>query len=225
MAKIKNTFESRAGSERGQAQRVGLFGASGSGKTTKARELTSNLKRIIYFDPLADFCTVKGVIVINGSVDRLKEVIIKHYTSGFKIAFIPVFGQQEKQLNDVCYFLVDMQRGYLAGFHNAQITLLVDELDEGFYSGIMQRDPKNGFGYLCKRGRHFGINLVGISQRTAQVDVCFRGNLSALYLFRHVDPIDTQKAMDMIGRKYKQAFENLENYHYFYKSGSQVVQK
>lgn len=204
---------------------MGIFGASGSGKTTKARELTKNLKRIVYFDPLGDFVNVRGAKVVNGDIAALKALIIKHYTAGFKAVFIPVFGQQEKQLNDVCYFLVEMQRGYLAGFHDAQITLLVDELDEGFYSGIMQRDAKNGFGYLCKRGRHYGINLVGISQRTAQVDVCFRGNLSALYLFRHVDPIDTQKAMDMIGRKYKTAFENLENYHYFFKSGGFVVQK
>lgn len=204
---------------------MGLFGASGSGKTTKARELTKKLKRIIYFDPLGDFVNVAGSKVIAGDVEALKSAVIKNFTTGFKIVFITRFGEQEKQLNDICYFLVDMQRGYLAGFHNAQITLLVDELDEGFPSGIMQRNAKNGFGYLCKRGRHFGINLVGISQRTAQVDVCFRGNLSALYLFRHVDPIDTQKAIDMIGRKYKTAFENLENYHYFYKSGSLVVYK
>ena len=204
---------------------MGLFGASGSGKTTKARELTKNLQRIVYFDPLGDFCTVRGAKVVAGDVAALKSYIIKNYTSGFKVVFVCTFGAQEKQLNDICYFLVEMQRGYLAGFHNAQITLLVDELDEGFPSGIMQRNAKNGFGYLCKRGRHYGINLVGISQRTAQVDVCFRGNLSALYLFRHVDPIDTQKAMDMIGRKYKTAFENLENFHYFYKAGSMVVYK
>lgn len=204
---------------------MGLFGASGSGKTTKARELTKKLKRIIYFDPLGDFVNVAGSKVIAGDVEALKAAVIKNFVTGFKIVFITKFGEQEKQLNDICYFLVEMQRGYLAGFHDAQITLLVDELDEGFPSGIMQRNAKNGFGYLCKRGRHFGINLVGISQRTAQVDVCFRGNLSALYLFRHVDPIDTQKAIDMIGRKYKTAFENLENYHYFYKSGSLVVYK
>ena len=204
---------------------MGLFGASGSGKTTKARELTRNLKRIVYFDPLGDFVGVAGVKVIYGDVAAFKKTLAGLYTKGFKIVFISTFGQQEKQLNDICYFLVDMQAGYLTGQHNAQITLCVDELDEAFYSGIMQRDVKNGFGFLCKRGRHYGINLVGISQRTAQVDVCFRGNLSALYLFRHVDPIDTQKAMDMIGRKYKTAFENLENFHYFYKCGSSVVYK
>ena len=204
---------------------MGIFGASGSGKTTKARELTKDLKRIIFFDPLGDFAGTRGAVVVSGNIAALKAEVIRRYTTGFKIVFVPVFGSVEKQLDEVCYFLVQMQAGYFAGLHNAQITLVVDELDEGFPSGVMQRNPKNGFGYLCKRGRHYGLNLVGVSQRTAQVDVCFRGNLSALYLFRHADPIDTQKAVDMIGRQYKERFINLENYHYFFKSGNNVVYK
>ena len=225
MAKKQNQIESGAGSESRQAQRVGIFGASGSGKTTKARELTKCLKRVVFVDPLGDFANTAGAVVISGDLEALKEAIIKRFTTGFKIVFVPVFGSVEKQLDAICYFLVRLQAGYLAGLHNAQITLVVDELDEGFCSGVMMRNPKNGFGYLCKRGRHYGINLVGISQRTAQVDVCFRGNLSALYLFRHADPIDTQKAIDLLGRDYKQQFINLNNFHYFYKSGQNVVYK
>lgn len=225
MGKTKNQTQSGNGSESRQAQRVGIFGASGSGKTTKARELTKHLKRVVFVDPLGDFTTAGGAVVIAGDLESLKAEIIKRYTTGFKIVFVPVFGSVEKQLDAICYFLVRMQAGYLAGFHNAQITLVVDELDEGFPSGVMMRNTKNGFGYLCKRGRHYGINLVGISQRTAQVDVCFRGNLSALYLFRHADPIDTQKAIDLIGREYKADFINLNNFHYFYKSGQNVVYK
>lgn len=225
MGKKQNQNESGNGSESRQAQRVGIFGASGSGKTTKARELTQHLKRVVFFDPLGDFQNAAGAVFVSGDIETLKQEMIKRYTTGFKIVFMPVFGYAEKQLNDICYFLVRMQAGYLAGFHNAQITLVVDELDEGFPSGVMMRNTTNGFGYLCKRGRHYGINLVGISQRTAQVDVCFRGNLSALYLFRHADPIDTQKAIDLLGREYKQRFINLANFHYFYKSGQNVVYK
>ena len=225
MVKIKNQAESRRASETGQARRVGIFGASGSGKTTKARELTANLNRIVFIDPLGDFTKTRGVKVIFGDVAAFKKIIVQNFSKGFKIVFVPNFGEVEQQLNDICYFLVKLQAGYLTGLHGAQITLCVDELDEGFRSGIMQRNAKNGFGYLCKRGRHFGINLIGISQRTAQVDVCFRGNLSDLYLFRHVDPIDTQKAVDMIGRDYKTRFMQLDNFHYFYKCGQSVVYK
>ena len=176
----------------------------------------------MFVDPLGDFTNTAGAIIVSGDLEAAKKAIIKHYTTGFKIVFIPIFGSVEKQLSDLCYFLVNMQSGFLAGLHNAQITLLVDELDEGFPSGVMMRNPKNGFGYLCKRGRHYGINLVGISQRTAQVDVCFRGNLSAVYLFRHADPIDTQKAVDMIGRQYKERFLRLNNFQYIYKSGQNI---
>ena len=225
MAKKQNQGQSGGGGQQRQTQRVGIFGASGSGKTTKARELIQGLDRVVCVDPLGDFRNLTGAVVISGDLVSVKNEIVRRYSTGFKIVFVPIFGQVEKQLNDLCYFLVKMQAGFLAGFHDAQITLVVDELDEGFASGIMQRNSANGFGYLCKRGRHYGINLVGISQRTAQVDVCFRGNLSALYLFRHADPIDTQKAVDMIGREYKKTFINLPDYHYIFKSGQKIVVK
>lgn len=225
MVKNKNKSESGRTSQTGQARRIGIFGASGSGKTTKARELTQHLNRIVFIDPLGDFIQTRGAKVIYGNMAEFKKTLERSFRGGFRIVFVANFGEVEQQLNEICYFLVNMQAGYLAGLHNAQITLCVDELDEGFRSGIMQRNAKNGFGFLCKRGRHYGINLIGISQRTAQVDVCFRGNLSDLYLFRHVDPIDTQKAVDMLGREYKTRFMQLNNYQYFYKCGQAIVQK
>ena len=166
MAKKQNKSTAASGAGTGQAQRLGIFGASGCGKTTKARELTGKLGRIVYFDPLQELARERGVKAF-GDLESLKSALRKEFARGFRFAFCPGFGDEIGQLNDLCYFLVSLQGGYMAGRHTAQMTLVVDELDLGFPSGMTQRDPKNGFAYLCRRGRHYGINLVGISQRPA----------------------------------------------------------
>lgn len=224
MVKRQNKSAAAGSAGTGQAQRLGIFGASGCGKTTKARELTGKLGRIVYFDPLQELAREKGVKAF-GDLESLKKALRKDFARGFRFAFCPGFGDEISQLNDLCYFLVELQAGYMAGRHSAQMTLVVDELDLGFPSGMTQRDSKNGFAYLCRRGRHYGINLVGISQRPAQVDVCFRANCSAVYLFRHTDPIDFDVAVKMLGREYREKFRLLDNYQYIYKSGQKIFVK
>ena len=224
MAKKQNKGTSRSSTSIGQAQRLGIFGASGSGKTTKARELTGKLGRIVYFDPLQELARERGIKAFR-DLESLKSALRKEFARGFRFAFCPGFGDEISQLNDLCYFLVALQNGYMTGQHTAKMTLVVDELDLGFPSGMTQRDPKNGFAYLCRRGRHYGINLVGISQRPAQVDVCFRANCSGMYLFRHTDPIDFDIGVKMLGREYRETFRKLDNYQYIYKSGQKIFVK
>lgn len=224
MAKRQNKSAAASSAGAGQAQRLGIFGASGCGKTTKARELTGKLGRIVYFDPLQELAKERGVKAFF-DLESLKKALRKDFARGFRFAFCPGFGDEIGQLNDLCYFLVELQGGYMAGRHSAQMTLVVDELDLGFPSGMTQRDSKNGFAYLCRRGRHYGINLVGISQRPAQVDVCFRANCSAVYLFRHTDPIDFDVAVKMLGKEYREKFRLLDNFQYIYKSGQKIFVK
>lgn len=221
MAKRKNQTESSSASITKQAQRVGLFGASGCGKTTKARSLTAGLKRIVYFDPLAELTNSAGVRVFY-NIEQLKKALKACFCSGFRFDFVPTFGKEIKELNDLSYFLLELQRGYKNSLHAAQLTLFVDELDIAFPSGITLKDPQNGFAYLCRRGRHYGVNLVGISQRPHQVDICFRGNCSGIYWFRHAEPSDIDTAVKAIGREYRDKIRNLSNYEFIYKAGGEI---
>ena len=112
-----------------QARRVGIFGASGSGKTTKALELVKNIERLVVFDPLDEF-SYKFVKFTD--IKSLKNAILRNYTSGFKVRFVPNLGQAKKQLSEICVFLRLLQTGYKFSKFSSLITLYVDELDLGF---------------------------------------------------------------------------------------------
>lgn len=202
---------------------MGLFGASGCGKTTKARELTQGLARVVFFEPLADDfrrLLAAGYTGVN-QIDRLFQLVNRNFTRGFKIAYYPACASEEKDLSEISDKLMLLQQFYGLS-HQAKITLVVDELDMSFPTGVSLRNPRNGFKNLCCRGRHTGINIVAMSQRMHLVDNVFRANCSAVYLFRHSEPADIDVGLKILGREYREQFKNLANFQYFYKSGPTI---
>lgn len=206
---------------------MGIFGASGCGKTTKARSLIKPLKRVIFFEPLADDLRrlqsddgFKPVIGLNNLLKEVRE----RFTTGFKLGYYPTAGAEDKELSDLAGRLMAIQSGY--GFsHNAQMTLVIDELDLSFPTGISQRDPKNGFKNLCCRGRHAGINVIGLSQRMHLIDNVFRANCSAMYIFRHSEPADIDVGVKILGRENREKLRALKNFEYFYKQDEKIFLK
>lgn len=217
---VKNTEKRNRvnliGGGEGDSLRIGLFGASGSGKSFKAKTLIKDLKRVIIFDPLGEYAGKKFF-----NLPELKKAIVKNLAGGFRFVFVPPYGGEVAALDDVSKFLIKLN---LQTF-GVKVTLCVDELDLSFPSGIRQRNAKHAFGFLCLRGRHLGINLVGVSQRPAQVDVAFRANLSAVYYFRLAEPADMETALKNLGRAYAEDLRGLQDRQYLYKKGGEVVKK
>ncbi len=209
--KKKNNTDSR---------RVVIFGASGSGKTTKALDLIKNCQRLIVFDILDDFI---GYFRRFTSLDELKVYVIKHYTKGFRVSYVPPYGSEARALSDLSEFVKYIQTGYKIGAHSAKVTLFVDELNRSFPLGLTRNKPLNAFGFLCNQGRHYGVNIVGVSQRMSMVDMPFRANLSDVYVFRLADFNDVKAATAVFGSQYRQTILNLPNYKYLYKNENGVL--
>ena len=202
------------------SRRVGIFGASGSGKTTKALDLVANCRRLVVFDALDDFA---GLFMRFTSLDSLKVFLIKNYVKGFRVAYVPPYGAESRALSDLSEFIKDLQVGFKFNQHSAKITLFVDELNRSFPLGYTKNKPANGFGFLCNQGRHYGVNILGVSQRMSMVDMPFRANLSDLYIFRLADWNDVKAATAMLGAPYKSKILALPNYQYIYKNEKGVT--
>ena len=72
---------------------------------------------------------------------------------------------------------------------------LFDEYCDGLdveppVAGGAEKSP--GFAEMCSRGRHYGLDMIGVSQRIAEVSTRFRGNCSETVVFRQKGPRDNK---------------------------------
>ena len=217
MAKSNKIFQTE------QGERFGLFGASGSGKTTKAREIIRNSRRLIVFDSIKgewsqhaqEWLGRSCVVVDNES--QFCAVLRKKWQSGFRIVYQPQFGHEIENLDFIATKIWQAQSGF-GVTHNAKITLFVDEAQECAPSGLKYKCPFHAALRLAQMGRGRGINFIVASQRIKSVDINIRSNLTGIFLFRLADLADIQEAKRILLGKGDAGA--IPNFSYFYKDES-----
>lgn len=173
-------------------RRCAIFGKSGSGKSYFAKEMIAGIDRIICFDPEDEYGSLTGFVRIEG-IEKLQAYLKQHWRGAFRVAYVPVVQREEIELHNVSMLVMAMQAPFKDGKFDRKVTLLADELNTSF--PLNPRPENNGFANICSRGRKRGVNLIGISQRPAEVGMRFRGNLDELRCFRLATPHDV-KAVD-----------------------------
>lgn len=200
------------------AFRIGIYGASGLGKTTLARHLIKDVKRLIVFDPMEDYGGGKGWITCH-SISEVRAAVKKKWKTGFRVSFIPTVGKEPEDLNNLSWFCLKAQKNYKGNENkHPTLTLVADELNLAF-PARSAKSEHNGFPNICSRGRHYGINVYGISQRVAEVHVRFRGNTSAMYILRQGDLLDIDTLARMLISTPKKALISLKNFEFIYYQG------
>ncbi|MBO6603850.1 zonular occludens toxin domain-containing protein [Rhodophyticola sp.] len=173
--------------------RTGVWGASGSGKSAFTKQQIAGMKRLVVFDPLAEY-TLMPVI---RDLDAVRAEMRANWT-GFRLAYVPPVGKEPQALSALSRLMMAAQQPFKEGRSARTMTLIVEEMNLSFPVGSgVAKSP--GFAELCSRGRHYGIALVGLSQRIAEVDTRFRGNCNVTVAFRQKGPRDQQAAAAEIG--------------------------
>ena len=186
-----------------QGERYAIIGASGSGKTTKARQIIKNCNRLVVFDSVKNEWAQKagewlgrGAVVCY-TLQDFKAALVKRWRKGFKIVFVPPFGREVAALHEVSSIIWQAQAGF-GRDHWAKITFFVDEAQEGAPAGLKQKCATHGALKLATMGRGRGINFIVASQRIKSVDINIRSNLTGLYIFRLADLADIQEARRLL---------------------------
>jgi hypothetical protein len=195
------------------AGRIGVWGASGSGKSAFTKRLIAGRKRVVILDPMAEYAKGQRVIACQ-SADAVRRAMIANW-SGFRLALVPEPGNESAYLNQLCHLILAAQKPYLDGASKSGMTLVVEEMNTCFpLHGSDKKCPK--FAAMCSRGRHSGVEVIGISQRMAEVATRFRGNCTETVLLRQQGPNDLRAASDTtgIGADRIRALKNLEYLHY-----------
>lgn len=200
------------------AGRIGIWGRSGSGKSAYTKRRIKSLKRMIIFDPMAEYGTALGIPTVEhtsrDSLDKVRRLMVQNWT-GYRIAYVPPAGKEALALSALSKLVMksqtpfkDRQRGALP------MVLVVEEMNLSFpVSGGAQKCA--GFADICSRGRHFGIEVYGVSQRIAEVATRFRNNCTETVILAQKGPRDIEAATAEIGgdRAAVMALKNLEYLH------------
>lgn len=173
------------------AGRIGVYGAAGSGKSTWVKERIRRLDRLVIFDPLGEYGGTGRLVRSHRDVRALLRDMGHSWNRGFRLALLPAAGAEVQELHRLARGLIQAQAPFKAGEDDRQITLVVEEMNLSFPVAGLPAD-RMGFGEICSRGRHWGIETIGVSQRPAEINTRFRGNETARVLFRLAEHVDQQ---------------------------------
>ncbi len=143
---------------------VGVFGGSGTGKTWRMRAITKRDKRLIIWDVMGEYDVRMQV------VDTMPELLEVVRSGSFRVSYRPSFDELASEFSRFC------RVAYAVG----RLRAVVEELNQVTKPSYAPPDWLN----LCSRGRHRGVRIAGASQRPAQVDKGFIGNMTEVYAGR-----------------------------------------
>jgi len=179
------SFKSNAG-------RIGVWGASGSGKSSWVKQQIASRSRLVVFDPLGEYDARQLA-----TVDQVRAEMRRNFRR-FRLSLVARTGGEAKALHVLCRLLMAAQEPYRKTGKGDGLCLVVEEMNLSFpVAGGVQKCQ--GFAEICSRGRHYGIEVFGVSQRIAEVDTRFRGNCTETVVFRQKGARDRQAAAAELG--------------------------
>jgi hypothetical protein len=161
--------------------KVGIFGASGYGKTTLAYQLVTERPRVIVFDPLDQWGPDFGLPSFEDG-EAFKTALATAWYGSCRLAYVPRAECEPLELDQLARFLLACQAPYKRGLDPRPITLVIEEMDLSYPVHALPAGY-GGMATLCNRGRHYGVELIGLSQYPAQVSTRFRANMDQVYSF------------------------------------------
>lgn len=201
------------------AGRIGVWGASGSGKSALVKGLLRSRKRVIVFDPLDEY-SKEGFTRVKISEAARTEMI--RDWSGFRVALVPQAGYEARYLNQISKLLIAAQEPFRKDGSKLGATFAVEEMNLSFpVRGGASRAP--AFADICSRGRHYGIEVFGLSQRIAEVDMRFRGNCTETYVLRQQGGRDVEAASVVTGAT-KQRVSGIKNLQYLHEKNGEIIE-
>ena len=192
------------------AEIFAIYGRRGSGKSTLAKGLIASRPKVVIFDPRAEYAA-RGC----PAFDRLADVgkhISKNFWKGFRCAYVPPAGREIEALHHLVSKLWLAQWPYECGDDDRKLTLLIEEMDLSFPVSRLSADL-NGMQRAVNQGRHVGLELIGVTQRPAQISTTFRANTAATYVFPLAADRDRKEVLSLIGRRHADTLRELRPYH------------
>jgi len=170
------------------------MGRRGSGKSYLAKSLVQDQQRVLVYDTLGEY--EDGVIIED--IQSLNSFWLKVYRGNFRIVYQPV--DPEGDFDYVCRLVYEC----------CDMTFLVEELDRYAKPLAMSLPMKE----IVQRGRHRNIELIGTTQRPANIDRLVTSQAKEFFIFNTTEPRDIAYFKETLGNEVLELIEHLEEYEY-----------
>lgn len=174
------------------AKHIFVSGRSGSGKSAWVKHyLKTHAKRVIVVDIKDEYQHVPGFKRVT-SVDQVRAAFVRNYR-GAKVALYCAPARRQKMVNALCAWVRDhLQSNF--GKNRLEVSLVIEEMNTVFpvHAGALAHCPE--LADLCSRGRHDGVQLIGVTQRPKGMNAEFRDNANEIVAFRQ-GTVPSQKAI------------------------------
>ncbi len=201
------------------AGRIGVWGASGSGKSSYVKQKLVTLRRLVIFDPLDEYSSLRNVTRCT-TAQQVLVAMRKNWT-GYRIAYVPPAGKETRALSQLSKLIIQAQEVYKTTGKGQGMTLVVEEMNTCFSVNCSMKEA-SGFAEICSRGRHYGVEVYGLSQRIAEVNTRFRGNCTQSVVLRQQGPRDIQAAVDVLSG-HKSQVMTLKNLDYLHEKQGTIT--
>lgn len=204
-------------------KRFFVAGMSGTGKSTYAMKLSAGHQRVFIFDPKDEPDWKKGAEELKHFAQVQK--FLKDMGDGvFRAYYTPEALKAEKRLDTLCHMLMAWQKPHQQGLINRPITLVIEEMSDAF--PLHLRAGLSGCVEVIRKGRSYGITVLGVAQRPAEVNTTFRGNLSGCVSFGFSFD-DDRKAIARImqDQAVEDRLKGLPDFHYLEWNGREYHER
>ena len=197
------------------ARKIGVWGGTGSGKSTRVKEIIRDNSRVIVIDPIGDYQQEKGFRCYT-TIKGLYKAIKAGWNTGFRAVLVVQRGQDpQRVLEELAEGLFKIQTPYKFGVEGREITLVVEEMSLSYPERTLGQGERS-FLELVNLGRHYGVEIMGVSQRIAEVKKNFVGNCSEHFFFRLGSAADRNAVTAIIGTEHKQDLMALQTHEYLH---------
>lgn len=170
------------------------MGKRGTGKSYLVKQWCRQYKRLLVYDPQGEY--TDGVII--DDLAELKKFWIKVYRKNFRIIYRPI--DAEGEFEPICRLVWECQN----------VTFIIEEVQSFCNPQSICYD----FKALIAKGRHRDIELIGITQRPAEISKLLTSQTKRMCIFNVTDPNDVKYFTQTFGAEFIEKLDQLQQYDY-----------